>query len=350
MKILFACPSGPNPFLANLIKGIRSCSQEIDIHLSDRVFWKLDGKYDIVHLHWIESLSGWDLNARKAAEIASRLNSFKARGASACMTRHNKKPHRQQGTGDYYHPVLEKLEGVVHMGQYSVEDFHQQYGAEPWYSTISHAVIEHPAYETTDNYLSKVDCRDILGINADQKVVLVFGAVRSKAEADFCSEVMGLLKTKNVLFLCPRWRTDISGLGARVRRKWVGKPKYVPCQIGSQFVKEEEVQLYLNTADVVLLPRMSSSNLNSGVVPLAYTFGRVVVGPGISVIGELLRKNGNPVFEPEEPRQAAGELDKILNSDPVGIESKNLNYANNEMSLSCVGQKYVEFYKQLLAR
>lgn len=50
--------------------------------------------------------------------------------------------------------------------------------------------------------------------------------------------------------------------------------------------------------------------LNSGNVPLALSFGRVVTGPDSGNIGGLLAETGNPAFDPADPRSVDIALER----------------------------------------
>ena len=347
IKILFACAMSRNPFLQNL-KDALSFQQNsnLEVHTGSKLFWELDGKYDIVHLHWIEALAYWNLTRTTAEQICERLKQKKMAGTKVCITFHNIQPHTQKTESeDLYRPVLEQVDGVIHMGQASQAEFEKRYMNFDWCNRVRQTIISHPSYAATPNYLSKEECRKVLSIDNNAKVVLAFGAIRSSQEADFCVRVLDKIDRKNLLFVCPRWRIDV---GAGWRRKWIRKPQKAKSRLFNQFISEEEVQLYLNSCDVVLLPRVAKSNLNSGVPPLAFTFGRVVVGPNQGVIGELLTANSNFCFEPGNVDDAVAALQSALDSDTTEIEKGNLRCSQTKMSAATVGSQHLKFYEKLL--
>ena len=61
------------------------------------------------------------------------------------------------------------------------------------------------------------------------------------------------------------------------------------------FVSQSEIKNICNSSDILLIFR--SDSLNSGNIPLGFTFGCYVVGPNIGNIGEILIRNNNTVFD-----------------------------------------------------
>lgn len=73
-------------------------------------------------------------------------------------------------------------------------------------------------------------------------------------------------------------------------------------------IPDEQLPCYLAAADVVFIQR--TDILNSGNVPLALSFGRVVTGPDSGNIGGLLAETGNPAFDPADPRSVDIALER----------------------------------------
>ena len=97
---------------------------------------------------------------------------------------------------------------------------------------------------------------------------------------------------------------------------------------------------------MVFVPRCSSSSLNSGIIPLALTFGRVVVGPAAGVMGEMLRQSNNPTFDDEFA--ASKTIAKLLQCETLfQQEQNNAAFAREKLSLKVVGQKLTDFYSAL---
>ncbi len=112
------------------------------------------------------------------------------------------------------------------------------------------------------------------------------------------------------------------------------------------FLPEDEVQDYLNAADILIIPRINS--LNSGNVALGLTFGKVIVGPDTGVIGETLRATGNPVFDPQNRKSLAVALLLARDLLTTKLGENNRAFAMNELDWGKIAQQHIAFYKQLL--
>lgn len=305
MKVLFACPPDRNSFIANSISSIELRSVEdgdrsADVEIGRNKFWNSEYKFDVVNLQWPESLfeGRWELNDQRVGKICQRIKEWKSRGAKVCLTRHNIKPHAQWSSADLIESIFSAIDGVVHLGQASLEEFNSRYG-QLNYTHLLHKVVPHPGYFDLPNAIAPAQARESLGINMAQKVVLVFGTIRSRAEASFIKQVFEGLRIDNKLLLAPRWFRSTTRIANKLRRiglQWDSTPKGANYRIADDFVEDDEIQNYFKSADVVLVPRCSSSNLNSGIIPLALTMGSILVGPGSGVMGEMLRDSNNGQF------------------------------------------------------
>lgn len=85
--------------------------------------------------------------------------------------------------------------------------------------------------------------------------------------------------------------------------------------------------------------------MNSGNIPLAFLFRKVVIVPDQGNIKELLIETNNPVFSPDNNKSIvkALEMSYILVNDSHG--GKKHMYALNNMSVELVSQKYLDAYK-----
>ena len=81
--------------------------------------------------------------------------------------------------------------------------------------------------------------------------------------------------------------------------------------------------------------------LNSGNVPLALSFGRVVTGPASGNIGGLLAETGNPAFDPADPRERAARL------SATDQGARNRAYAQEHFGIGRIAAMYGGLYERL---
>ena len=106
------------------------------------------------------------------------------------------------------------------------------------------------------------------------------------------------------------------------------------------------MQCYFCAADVVLIQRLDI--LNSGNLPMAFHAGKVVVGPYVGNVGQILRETGNFTFDPHDTRSVVSALQKALTETTKGKE--NRTYATEHWSSERVAATLLKFYQQILNR
>jgi glycosyltransferase involved in cell wall biosynthesis len=118
-------------------------------------------------------------------------------------------------------------------------------------------------------------------------------------------------------------------------------------KLGSEkeVIKDEDVPFYFAAADVVLIQRKQI--LNSGNVPTAFLFKKVVVGPDTGNVGEILKDTGNPTFNSTEDRTITNALEKAFLLEKQGLGEKNYNYACQNWNIQKVAGEYKKVYKYL---
>lgn len=329
-----------------------------------RFFLPDEFDYDIIHINWSEALISELVNTDLLIAsdnfypelfcIREALMKWRAK-AKVVFTRHNELPH---AGGNEFRILVEDLvlkhaHAVIHLGEYSRSSFLAERKAG---STI-HTVIPHHMYDNYPNDTTKAASRTRLKIPSDASLILVFGAVRKEEEKDFILRVFKEVGARRKMLLSPRWYVeDFSRYGrlTRIRRKlnqriykWSNSRNM---RLGNfrKSIPDENVQYYFNAADVVLIPRLKT--LNSGVIPLAYAFGKPVVGPETGNLGEILESAGNATFKPADYVKAAGIITDLLSSGDTAEQGRrNHQFGLENFSLDIVSDAHLDLYKKLLA-
>jgi len=357
MRILVANISLPfNRFLVDLNGAL---AEQVDLVHSHETFWAMEGKFDIVQLHFPEYLTPElqdayhrGLTDELIEALETRLRHWSERTAIV-VTRHVLLPHAARNDPRWenlYELVYRYADGVAHFAHASIDEFRERYAATNFVrGEPVHVAIPHHNYASLPNTVSRKEARRRLGIPLDARVMLVFGAIRNDAERQLVLDTFRGLSTPGKFLLVSRWREKLADVSWIRLKYWLRdltrlyhrlNPLY---RFNYGFVEEEDTQLYLNAADVLFIPRFHV--LNSGNVTLGMTFGRVVVGPDSWDVGELLREMDNPVFDPDRPETAAAAVEegfRLAKQETVPI-------ANRERALDewtaekCAGQ-YVELY------
>lgn len=349
IKILLTSTlNSENPVIDGLYN--RLC-QNIHMEASIDYFWDTDltRYYDIIHIQWPEQLFHWQpIDDKNIKKLSIQLKFWKNKGTKLLITRHNILPHTLNTLyNEAYKIIYSYADAVIHFSNASVDNFNTMYNPKEIHPI--HRIIFHPMYTDIKNDSNKKSAKNYLNINKNKKVILIFGTLRNEQERQFSLSVFNNLDIKNKLLLVPRWYG--SGPSKRAPLKWILfqirtlLDKFNDeLMLNQHFVPEEEVQMYMNAADVVFIPRFEV--LNSGVLLLAYSFNKIVVGPSTGSIGELLSLSGNPSYEVGNVHDATLKIKQGLKLSNKKVN--NYNFAEKYMNWDQVINKHLQLYKEII--
>lgn len=359
MNILVAAIPMPHDwYLNNIQSGLREQGFNITHH--PEPFWHASQDYDIVHLHWpeylsyaIESALRDGLSDELIRATSERLDYWRKR-SRLVITRHNIRPHSSAATAfaRLYEETYGRCHAVIHMSQWSKADYLNRYRGVFDAGAQRHVIIPHPVYSNMPNTISRQAARRRLNIPLDANVVCVFGSITSDEERDLILAAFGKLRLPGKVLLIPCWREKLRPIKWIRLKYWMRDVDRLSCRLhpGYRFgyarVADADVQLYMNAADVVLTPRIAP--LNSGVLVLGMTFGRVVVGANTGSVGEILADFGNPTFDAGDPASVANALLAGFAQCAVGLGARNRQRAIEEWSVESVVAKHGELFRQLV--
>lgn len=348
MNVLFGCAQTLNPVVQRLCQalgehpGIEAARRDLE------VFWAGSSEVDLLHLHWPRALfESWRNPTQADVDKLERRLEQWGRHVPIVATIHNVRPHYRSENPVFealYRCVFRAVDGFVHMGATSQELLHVQYDC----GEKEEVVIPHGNYDGLPNAVNRQQARQELGIGEQTSLALVFGAVRDPEElalilngtehwdrADRQTLVAGRLGWTNgeILPYIVRWYHQLRALPRPVRFRFGEFP-------------DASIQYFLNASDVVLIPRKKV--LNSGNVALGFTFGRVVVGPDVGVVGEVLRDTGNPVFDPSSPASIGSALERGMKMRAAGKGDENAQYARTKLNWKNIADQHVDFYRHVL--
>lgn len=326
-------------------------SPYVKIQASVESFWDKAPSlsYDIIHIQWPEELFSWrpiaDADLKK---LIKQLEWWKDKGSKIIITRHNVHPHVLNDLYKVVYKIIyEKVSAIVHFSEVSIKNFNSIYDGDLAELEIIHRVIYHPMYDGVENNCSRKEARDFLKIKGDKRVILIFGAIRSKDEQDFALSVFNSLDETNKFMIVPRWfslpnHNVLQKLAAKINTFFNMFSKDTILQ--DYLVPESEIQLYMNASDIVFIPRFEV--LNSGVIMLAFSFNKVVVGPSTGSIGELLELSNNPVYQVGDINDAVSKISKglELSKQQVG----NHSFIKKNMNWDLIIEKYMLLYAEVV--
>lgn len=139
------------------------------------------------------------------------------------------------------------------------------------------------------NSILPKEARSLLNISENKKVILHLGLIKPyKGIATLIESFLRSLEDNLVLIIAGRVM-DVSYLESI--KKFINENIILK----DHFIKEEELQVYFNAADVVVLPFEKIEN--SGTVILAMGFKKPVIAPKMGLLMERLKNQTELLYE-----------------------------------------------------
>ena len=342
-----------NLFVPILCDAIRMAG--INVRYSQKEFWESDTTYDIIHFQWPEELVGWTCKDPDVIRrLKERIDFFRSRGTHFIYTRHNIHPHYANDIISRVYDIIEsESDTVVHMGHYSQTEFIQKY------PDSRNVIIPYHIYQYTyKEDISIERARQYLNLPQEAFIVTAFGKFRNWEEIRMVLGVFCKWNKKNKLLLAPRFYpfSRYNSYGRNILKRWASRIGYylaIPLlnrmfnlQAGAndELIDNCDLPYYIAASDVIFIQRKDI--LNSGNVPLGFLYHKVVMGPKVGNIGELLSETGNPTFDPDNKQDILRALKEARRLATWGQGEVNYAYGMENMSIRKVGQAYAQTYKQ----
>ena len=167
--------------------------------------------------------------------------------------------------------------------------------------------------------LSAERARERLNVDPETRTFLFFGHIRPYKNVEGLIETFKRIDAPNAELLVVGNPFD-DRIGSRIRSLAAEDDRV---RTVLEFVPDEDVQLYMRAADVVVLPFAFESALTSGSVILAMTFERPVIAPRFGCTAELLDASGGFPYDPDDPDGLERELRRAVTADLSGMGEHN---------------------------
>lgn len=340
-----------NLYVKSLCEEIRR--QNGSIECSIDAFWNSTRKYDIVHIQFPEVIFKWRQpsdNGLKA--LRQRIARLKSMGTKIVYPRHDAIPHycTDKNKLELYRIVETQSNAIIHLGEYSRQEFARIYPE----NTARHFVIPHHIYDSCGYaFPSKLTSRNKLGLPTDKFIILTFGSYRNEEEQRLVVDAFEHLPMSDKFLLAPGFynscftnrKTPIQNLlRYRTQKKKFRLDTNRALQLHEK-ISNTELPYYFSATDIVLIQRKEI--LNSGNVPMALFFHKVVAGPKFGNIGELLDLTGNPTFDLTDSHSVIEAIAHARQLANTGYGEKNAEFARQNMNTELIAQKTILCYQQI---
>lgn len=298
MKIFLPFQKELNPYLEEII----NYSQHTYTYAP---FQEYNSSYQVVSIHWPEAIFNWKEPTLEELQILEQNILDWKRNSVIVYTKHDFE--RNKGTTTNFTKLFNLIERhtdvFIHLGKFSQNFYKKKF------LLAQHEIIHHPIFKHSLKLKSKINARKLLGIDQESTVIIAPGNIRSFEERKMVVKSFNSLKINNKVLISTNMRTDLQYdfYGRVWLKKYIDikkyfinrfKKKYQPPKYIFNYglMSAEDLCLRVASSDVVLVPRINI--LNSGIVFLGLTFGKVIVGPATGNIEEQLKELNYPVFNP----------------------------------------------------
>ncbi len=330
-----------NSYQTNLSNSISKQFVSINFNLGSIIkYWKPD----VVHVHW--TFPYMITNSRLMTIIKSScficmLVILKLFGIKIVWTVHNIIDHegKFKSIELFFTKFLAKLSNrlIVHCQSAKLE-------VMKTYEMIDSSiiVIPHGSYiGKYKNTINRDDARNRLKISEEDKVFLYFGQIRSyKGIPELIYAFNKLDNKKAKLFIVGKLLDE--DIAVKILSNRDDRIKSV-----LTFVPDGDIQIYMNAADVVVLP--FKDILTSGSAILAMSFGKPIIAPKVGCITDTIDKKGGFLYPIEKSENGLiGAMQDALNTDRTTLQymGKNNFRLAEQFGWDEVGKRTYNIYEE----
>lgn len=324
-EALVFCPdwSRDNPYQKQLYSGLTSlgvpCKGMQGRELTLDWLWENKATVKFLHFHWLFGIydpKSTGLDSIKTRDFLIKVICARLMGYKIIWTVHNFVSHEPSHLKleTFLRKMMARLAHrvVVHC-EYAKGLLHKSW------RTPSHKIIVIPHGSYLDYYLNEIsmkEARSQLGLEARDFIFLFFGMVRNyKGLRQLFSSYAEVQRVN------PRAKLVIAGkpFNEAIKADIENFSRDHAVQSHLRFIPDEEVQLFFNAADAVVLPYQNI--LTSGAALLAFSFGKPLIVPGIGCIPELVNKTNG--FTYNHDRELTETMLRALRHSDLSELGKN---------------------------
>lgn len=282
--------------------------------------------FDIIHFHWPEELTSWAMPPSPQAmrRVLARIDALKPSTKMVC-TVHNLLPHADRGgeSQALYTAFYERMDVIGHFHESSRAAVAARF---PEIAASKHIV--HGMQDFADLRIHArggAAAREQLGLPADMTVVAAVGQLRSVGELALLANAVGQSGLPPFHTLCAFRAPPGGSIVDRARRKLLLRTFDRRPRIKLDgYLDDAELVAVCEAADIIVIPRLENQ-LNSGVLPLAMTFGTGIVAPDCGVFREMLAGSMNELYAPGDAGAMATAIGRLAGKDPNAVRASNLD-------------------------
>lgn len=299
-------------------------------------------RYDILHVHWPENVlrsSSWGVCVCRFMALMFALSFIRFRQKKVIWTAHNLESHERK------HPWLERvfwglffrrLDAVITLTDVSAQLLADKSQAA---NCIYTETIPHGHYEGQYSAsVSRAEARAHFGISTDALVLAHVGLIRPYKKVE---RLIALAKEDPAIHVL---------IGGKVfesdyRDYLIDLVRETPnVSLVLERIPDEQLQLYMKSADFFVLPYDEITNSGSAI--MALSFGVPVLAPGLEVLSEMRNRFEGQWFFSYDVGRLSLEVVRLAQEKSTSRETDRVEWG--DMEWSCIAEKTVKLYQKLL--
>lgn len=204
-------------------------------------------------------------------------------------------------------------------------------------------VIFHPVFNYPNNITTE-EARNRLGIPSSKKVILSFGMIKKYKGQIELVKAFEKLNKEYICLIVGSGRND-SETSEFIKKK--AKQYKDRLMFIDKYIPEDEIQIYFNASDVVVLPYRWITQ--SGIVPLAYSFSKPVIITDVGASSEMVTDGKTGLLIPPNDINAlVCAINHIFTVDykQMGIKARD---ATRKFSWDKLAENTIKIYKRVVS-
>ena len=246
-------------------------------------------------------------------------------------------PGEKRITRNFIHFIVELSKRLIRVDRIIVHSQqHRDKLIKRGINPIRITVIPHGAYTIFKKYDEYTEIKE-------ENSILLFGHNPLGKGAEYLIKATPLVSKK-----VPDVKVIIAGEGASKCYKYITNNKEF--EIYDEFIPNERVSELFQRAKVVVLPYPLSTGGHSGVLTIAFSFGKPIIVTNVGDFPNIV-KNGREGFvvPPKNPRALADALIKILEDDKLRKKmERNALKKAEELSWDNIAKMHIKVYEEVL--
>ncbi|MHA1381472.1 MAG: glycosyltransferase family 4 protein [Candidatus Helarchaeota archaeon] len=174
--------------------------------------------------------------------------------------------------------------------------------------------------------------------------VLFFGTIRPNKGLEYLLKAEPIIRNQ-----LSDYKIIIAGKFDDFRRyqRYINQNSKI--EIINKYIPNCELPKYLNNASFVVLPYLSATQ--TGIIPLAYSFGKPVIATKVGSIPEIVEDGINGLLvEPKNEKVLANAIVRLISDDSLVKKMSNnaKNYCKKNLSWDSIAIRTILLYKDLV--